>query len=262
MKFCSLFSGSSGNCLFIEDKGTRILVDAGKNGKQVELALNNIGETAKDLNGIVLTHEHSDHISAAGVLSRRYDLPLYATADTWGALEGNLGKLKDKNQVCFDKHVPFDIGSLNLTAFKTSHDAVDSVGFNITNGAKSIGIATDTGIITDDMQQYLNRCNLVVLESNHDINMLETGPYPYYLKQRIRGAWGHLSNERAAEYAKDLVLSGTDHLILAHLSEHNNLPVLAELETTNVLKKNLIKTGKDVILEVAYRNRVSQLHSL
>lgn len=263
MKFCSLFSGSSGNSLFIKNNNTRILCDAGKNGKQVELALNRIGETAKDLNAIILTHEHSDHVSAAGVLSRRYNIPIYANYDTWKKLhEQNIGKIKPENEIVFENRKPFYFPDLEVTSFLTSHDAACSVGFQISDGKNKMGIATDTGIVTEDMNEYLFGSKLVVLESNHDTSMLETGPYPYYLKERIKGAWGHLSNARAALYASELVKNGTERIVLAHLSEQNNMPFLAEQETANVFERDLIRTGKDVLLEVALRNENSQIHEI
>ncbi len=261
MEFCSLFSGSSGNSLFIKSKDTKILCDAGKNGKQVELALNRINETAKDLDAIIISHEHSDHVAAAGVLSRRYNIPIYANEETWQKLHANnIGKITSQNERIFEVYKPFNIKDFNINSFQTSHDAVNPVGFTVNDGHRKMGIATDTGIVTEDMNQYLKACCLVVLESNHDIHMLETGSYPYQLKQRIKSAWGHLSNERAAEFSKDLVFQGTERIVLAHLSRDNNIPFLAEQETLNVFERNSIKNGRDVLLEVARRDFNSHVH--
>lgn len=263
MEFCSLFSGSSGNCLFIKNKNTRILCDAGKNGKQVELALNQLGETAKDLNGIIITHEHTDHIAAAGVLSRRFNIPIYANLETWDQMHRqNIGKIKPENEIVIEDHDSFFFPDLEVKSFYTSHDAARSVGYQISDGKKKVGIATDTGIVTDDMNLYLPECDLVVLESNHDTSMLETGPYPYYLKERIKGAWGHLSNARAADFSSELVQSGVERIVLAHLSEQNNMPFLVQQETTNTLEKDKIRIGKDVLLEIALRNKVGKLHQI
>lgn len=262
MKFCSLYSGSSGNALFVGHLGTRLLIDAGKNGKQIEKQLFEINEEPENLTGILITHEHTDHIAGAGVLSRRYNIPVYANFNTWEKIGDKLGKIRPENRMIFENDVPFAPGDLKCLAFKTSHDAVDSVGFQITDGHSQICIATDTGIITDDIRMHLPGSDLVYLESNHDIAMLETGPYPFYLKQRIRGACGHLSNEDAAEYAVELVKCGTDQLILAHLSHENNMPMLAHQTAVRVLSENGIIPGKDVNLEVAPRGGHCQIHIL
>lgn len=264
MDFCSLFSGSSGNSLFIKNNNFRILCDAGKNGKRIEEALRQIDEDAAKLNAIIITHEHIDHIAAAGVLSRRYNIPIYANLDTWEAMlaQQKIGKIKPENQRVFETLNPFSFDELQIQPFNTSHDAACSVGFRIDDGKNSIGIATDTGIVTDGMQKNLLGCKLVVLESNHDTGMLETGNYPYYLKQRIKGVWGHLSNDRAGEFSVDLVKNGTEKLILAHLSHENNMPFLAEQATTNILNSHNIKTGVDLALEVAKRDLPSTLHRI
>ncbi len=264
IEFCSLFSGSSGNSLFVKSGSTRFLVDAGKNGRKVQKALAGIGQEAKDLDGILITHEHTDHISAAGVLSRRFDLPIYANGKTWEAIYNgrfNIGKLKPENIRLFEND-PFVLGDLQIKAFETSHDAAAPVGFTIDDGKSRLGIATDTGIITPGMKQELPGCKLVVLESNHDTGMLETGPYPYHLKRRIAGEFGHLDNQTSAGFACDLVRGGTEHIVLAHLSRENNLPYLCYQTAENVLSSQQIKVKSDVNLEIAGRDKLGQLHTL
>lgn len=264
MNFCSLFSGSSGNSLFVEHNNFRVLCDAGKNGKRVEEALRQIEEDAAKLNAILITHEHIDHIAAAGVLSRRYNIPIYANLDTWEVMlsQQKIGKIKPENQRVFESDKPFALGELLVRPFSTSHDAANPVGFKFDSGNKQLGVATDTGIITTDMQKHLLGCQLVVLESNHDTGMLETGSYPYYLKQRIKGVWGHLSNERAGEFSVDLVKNGAEHLVLAHLSHENNMPFLAKQATAGILNDNAISIDSDVSLEIASRDKVSKLYHL
>jgi len=262
MKFCSLYSGSSGNSLFVSCFGTSLLVDAGKNGKQIEKQLFEIGEDPHDLNGILITHEHSDHIAGAGVLSRRYHIPVYANFNTWEEIGDRIGKIAPENRIVFENRIPFTLGEMQCLAFKTSHDAADSVGFRLTDGRSRICIATDTGCVTDDLRENLPGSDLIYLESNHDIGMLETGAYPFYLKQRIKGARGHLSNDDAAAFAAELVRYGTDKLILAHLSSENNLPMLAHQTAVRVFAENEIVPGKDVSLEVAPRNMPGQIHLL
>lgn len=263
MKFCSLFSGSSGNSLFIEHNGTKILCDAGLTGKRVENALREIDVDPKDLNGIIITHEHVDHVNSAGILSRRHNIPLYANFPTWEALHNaSIGKIKPENEVTFENYVPFTIGDLQITAFRTSHDAACSVGFRIEDGTKQLGIATDTGIITPEMRDYLYGSELVVLESNHELDMLRKGPYPLRLKERIAGRFGHLSNDTAGEFAVDLVKNGTDKIVLAHLSRENNLPFIAKKTTTEILEQNSIKVDSDLKLDVAIRDSLGNIFEL
>lgn len=262
MKFCSLFSGSSGNSLFISEKNTRLLVDAGLSGKRIERALSDIDELPALLSGILVTHEHRDHIQAVGILSRRYDLPIYANAATWQQMAESLGKIAPKNQCLFETGKPFAIGDLAVEAFPTSHDAAEPVGFTFRNGRKSLAIATDTGIISPLVLEKLKTKDLVVIESNHDPSMLETGSYPYPLKQRIKGSRGHLSNEACADAVCQLVESGVDKVILAHLSRENNYPLLAYQTNARVLAEHGITPEKDLCLTVADRDAISNLYEL
>lgn len=263
MKFCSLFSGSSGNSLFIEHNGTRILCDAGYTGKRVENALREIGEEAKDLNAIIITHEHTDHVNSAGVLSRRYNIPLYANLPTWSALHSQkIGKIKPENELTFENNKSFTIGDLKITPFRTSHDAASSVGYTIESGNKKIGIATDTGIITPDMPEYLFGSDLVVLEANHELDMLQRGPYPLRLKERIAGSFGHLSNDTAGHFAADLIRNGTENIVLAHLSHENNLPHVARRTVTEVLGQYEIDADRDLNLDIAIRDSLGNMFKL
>lgn len=260
MKCCSLFSGSSGNSVFVSSADTKILIDAGKNGKQVGLALEKIGEEAKDLAGIFITHEHSDHIKAAGVLSRRFDLPVFANEKTWESMAADLGKIAEKNRQILTTGTPFAFQDLLIKPLSTSHDAADPCAYSITDGKKRMCLATDTGILTPDLLAELPGSDIVYLESNHDIGMLEAGYYPYYLKQRIRGVSGHLSNDDASAFAARLAAGGTSCIVLSHLSSDNNNPVLAYQSAEYALKDEGAIAGKDVILEVARRNDPGDIH--
>ncbi|AWW27797.1 MBL fold metallo-hydrolase [Acetobacterium carbinolicum] len=262
MKFCSLYSGSSGNSLFISNNNTKILIDAGLSGKRIQSAMDLIAEDLREIGGIMVTHEHSDHIHGVGVLSRRFDLPIYANEKTWEAMLKSLGKIAEHNIKIFDFEKPFDIQDLQIKAFKTSHDAADSAGFVIFDGKKRLGIATDSGIITPEMRGALSGCDLVVLESNHDVSMLEAGSYPFYLKQRIKSDFGHLSNETAGDLALALVQEGTKQLVLAHLSQENNYPLLAYETTARILSEAGIVLDKDVKLCVAKRSSASETINL
>ncbi|MEG1432499.1 MULTISPECIES: MBL fold metallo-hydrolase [Eubacterium] len=260
MKFCSLYSGSSGNSLFVAQGATRLLIDAGLSGKKIEQAMMEIDELPATLSGILVTHEHRDHIHGVGVLSRRYGLPVYANAQTWQGMAGDLGKMKDSNICLFATDVPFSIGDVQITAFPTSHDAAESVGFILDGGHGTMAVATDTGCTTAAMVESLRGHHLVVLESNHDPAMLETGPYPFPLKQRIRGDHGHLSNAAAGETVCELVDSGVPHIVLAHLSQENNYPVLAYQATELALTACGKVPGKDLTLEVAGRSQRSEIY--
>ena len=258
MKFCSLYSGSSGNSLFVSSNSTKVLIDAGLSGKRIQSALDIIAEDPQKIAGIMVTHEHSDHIHGVGVLSRRFDLPVYANQKTWEAMMKDLGKIAEHNVKIFDFEKPFIIQDLHIEAFKTSHDAADSAGFVISDGKKRLGIATDSGIITPEMRSALCGCDLVVLESNHDVSMLEAGSYPFYLKQRIKSDFGHLSNETAGDLALALVEKGTRRLVLAHLSQENNYPLLAYETTARILTAAGVVVDGDVTLCVAKRSSVSE----
>lgn len=261
MKFCSLYSGSSGNCLFVAHGATRLLVDAGLSGKKIEQGLASIDELPAQIDGILVTHEHRDHIHGVGVLSRRYDLPVYANAATWEAMAEDIGKIKGHNIRLFATGVPFDIGDLEIGTFSISHDAADPVGFTFDSGSHTIGIATDTGVVSSEVKAALSGRDLVVLESNHDTAMLETGPYPYYLKHRIASDVGHLSNDTAGDTAVALAESGVKQIVLAHLSHENNLPILAYQATQNFFKRAGISEG-DTRVAVARRHERSSLFEL
>lgn len=262
MKFCSLFSGSSGNSLFVKGGDTRLLIDAGLSGKRIEQALCAIDELPAQINGILVTHEHRDHIHGVGILSRRYNLPIYANFATWQRMKNELGKIADANIRVFETGHPFCIGDLKIEAFHTSHDAAESVGFIIDSGNRTMAVATDTGIVTQAMVEKLKGRDLVIVESNHDPSMLETGRYPYPLKQRIKGNKGHLSNEVCAETVSMLVESGVDKIVLAHLSKENNYPLLAYQTTALALKEKGVEPGVDLQLSVAERDKVSNLYHL
>ena len=256
-KFISLISGSSGNAALVTDGNTRLLVDCGTSGKKAAEALERVGEDIKSLDGVLVTHEHSDHIRGVGVLARRYKLPIYATAATHGAMTG-VGEIKDELRRFISADEAFEIGSMGIEPFSISHDAADPVGYSFyAEGEKRFTIATDTGCVDDRLMNKLRGSKSILLESNHDVDMLRFGPYPYSLQQRILGDMGHLSNVTAAKTALELVKSGTEHIMLGHLSEHNNLPEIALMETRNYLESAGVKVGEDVSLQVARRHDIT-----
>ncbi|RBP62060.1 phosphoribosyl 1,2-cyclic phosphodiesterase [Alkalibaculum bacchi] len=261
MKFCSLYSGSSGNCSYLEDGDTKILIDAGVSGKRIEENLKKIQVNPQELTGLFLSHDHIDHTKGAGVLSRRYNIPIYANGGTWNAASTCLGKIRSENRVVFASDKELILNGLSILPFSISHDAGEPVGFSITNGKNKISIVTDTGEINGSIMKRIENSDLAVIESNHDVDMLKAGPYPYPLKRRILGDKGHLSNEVAASAILELVEKGLRRVLLAHLSDENNFPELAFETTSSLLTKNKIKIQKDVTLEVASRFTPSTVFS-
>lgn len=263
MIFCPLFSGSSGNALFVQYRRTRLLIDAGKPGKAITEALRSIGVEPQTLNGILITHEHSDHISGAGVLARRYRLPVYATAATWRAMEKKLGPVPPELKVTFDKAQDFYLGQLGVVPFAIPHDAADPVGYRLYGGAMSIATATDLGQFTHRVRDALAGSSLVLLESNHDPDMLRANPhYPLALKQRILGNHGHLSNDACAEALVELASSGVKNVILGHLSGENNTPDLAMMTSESRVELEGIRLGEDLTLDLAWRDKVGNVYTL
>ncbi|MBA5851717.1 MBL fold metallo-hydrolase [Clostridium sp. cel8] len=256
MIFCPLFSGSSGNSTFIASDSTKILVDAGLAGKTIENGLLNIGEKPQDIDAILVTHEHTDHIKGVGILSRRYDIPIYANELTWKAMSKSIGKIKEHNiKIIYNNYV--QIKDFDITSYKISHDAADPRGYDIRNKNKSVCVATDLGFLSDEIKSHLNNANVILLESNHDVEMLKFGPYPYTLKRRILSKIGHLSNEDCGKAILDIANGKFKKIILGHLSKINNYPELAYKTVLNVLNKSGIKLNKDLSVFMAKRNMPS-----
>lgn len=262
VKFCSLFSGSSGNALFIGTEKTKLLIDAGLSGKRILEALCSIGENPAELSAILISHEHIDHVRGAGILSRKQDIPIYANESTWCAMECGLGPVKLENRVTFCTGKEFEIGDICIKPFSIPHDAAEPVGYSFFAQGKRITTATDIGHMNDDILSHIEGNDLLLLESNHDIEMLRVGPYPWHLKKRIMGDHGHLSNESCAEVIARLAEKGGKHFILGHLSNENNFPELAYQTTLNALNEKKIAVGCDVTLEVASRDRVGSVKIL
>ncbi|MFW6035436.1 MAG: MBL fold metallo-hydrolase [Halothermotrichaceae bacterium] len=260
LKVSVLASGSSGNSIYVSTENSSILVDAGLSGKKIEERMQKVNGCCQALDALLVTHEHIDHIKGVGVLSRRYDLPIYANDLTWAGAEKRLGKIKEKNCRIFKKE--FMVGDLGVTPFSISHDASDPVGYIINCGSKKIGIATDMGYITPDVKEMLKGLDLLVLESNHDLEMLMTGSYPWSLKNRINGEEGHLSNDAAAEILPELINSNFPSILLAHLSKDNNKPELAYITVKNNLEDKDFVIGEDLQLEYTYRHKPTKLYEV
>lgn len=245
-RFCPLFSSSSGNCVYIGNENTHILIDSGVSCAKISAALKNIGVSISDISAVFVTHEHSDHISGLAAVLKKSGATAYMSVGTAEAFRnsGLFGSIK-----IIDKEV--NLGSIKVERFKTSHDCDDSSGYRINCSQYSFAVCTDTGIINDDIRQHLKGCQLVMIESNHDVNMLTKGPYPFLLKQRILSDHGHLSNGACAEELPNLVASGTSRIILGHLSKHNNIPAAAKNSANAKLLSAGYTEGEDYIIYVA-----------
>ncbi|SHE51426.1 MULTISPECIES: MBL fold metallo-hydrolase [Caloramator] len=262
MDFCSLYSGSSGNSIYVGNERTKILVDAGLSGKKIQEGLLDIGVNPNEINAILITHEHDDHIKAAGILSRRFNIPIYANADTWSAMESQIGDVKEENIKVFSTYKPFEIGDITVIPFKIPHDASNPCGYSFIEKNKKISIATDIGHASREVKDNIKDSDLILLESNHDVEMLKVGPYPYYLKRRVLSDVGHLSNEDCGRTIVDILNSRIKRIILGHLSKTNNYPELAYRTVLSILESNGIRDGVDIDLDIAHRDRVGKYYSV
>lgn len=255
MKVCVLGSGSKGNCTYIEFGSTRILIDAGFSGKEIERRLAAINRSAEGLTAIFVTHEHNDHIAGVGVLSRRYGLPVFINNGTYQAAHRKLGKLTMLESFTTGEVVTVD--ELQVHPFSIVHDAADPVGFVIRTDKFCVGYCTDTGQITKLINYHLQSCSLLILEANHDPQMLKNGPYPIALKQRIQSKKGHLSNNEAVMFASRLAQGGLQNLVLAHISETNNHYDLVLSEA-----KKAFVGCRNMEMHLAFQNQPSPLISV
>ena len=263
MKFCSLYSGSSGNSIFVGSEKAKILIDAGLPGKKIDEALNSIGQNPSEIDGIFITHEHIDHIKGVGVLSRKYDIPIYAPHNTWVAMESTIGKIKSHNIKVMDRRSTVSIKDIEVKSFIIPHDAAAPVGYTINLNDKRASIATDFGTFTKEIYDNIKESEIILLESNYDPGMLDMGPYPYQLKQRIKGIEGHLSNDDCGKAIVEIVKNGLGKkIVLGHLSNTNNTPDLAEISVKSILSENNIKVGSDIYLSMANRHNPSEIIKL
>ena len=247
MRFAPLFSGSSGNSIYIGCGNTHILTDAGMSGSRITAELAKIGVTPDMLSGIIATHEHSDHIKGVGILSRKYDLPIYATEGTWQGMDKLIGAVSAKNRRVLTPEQDFYIGDLNVTPFATPHDANEPIGLSFACGCARFSIATDIGCVRAG---WLNHV------------LLKAGSYPYDLKRRILSNRGHLCNEDAGKCAAELARAGARHIILGHLSKENNFPELALRCCLDALRAQGVDPQTDVRVDVASRDGVTGIFGI
>ena len=261
MRLCSIASGSSGNCIYVGSDCAHVLIDAGISGRRVEAGLNSLELTGRDLDGILITHEHSDHIKGLGVIARKYGIPIYATVGNVDAMvrSGSLVKIPEGIFREIREDEPFLIKDLVVNPFTIPHDAAQPVGYRLECGEHSVGIATDLGKYNEYIIENLQNLDALLLEANHDIRMLQVGRYPYYLKQRIMGDRGHLSNENAGQLLCRLLHDNLKAVFLGHLSKENNYEELAyETVCSEVTMGDNPYKSKDFKIQVAKRDYISE----
>lgn len=259
VKFCPIASGSSGNSVFVGTEYTNILVDAGLTGKKIEERLSELNICAKNIDALFITHEHSDHIKGAGVLSRRFDIPVYATLGTWEAMSESIGDIFPKNKKYVYNGENCIINDVCIKPFEIPHDAAEPVGYSLFAEKYKFTIATDLGHITDTIKENIIDSDILLLEANHDLDMLINGSYPWPLKKRIMGDKGHISNDTAGALISEIMTGRLKHIFLGHLSDENNIPHLAYETVEKILTKNKIKLGTYLNMDLATRYSNSKM---
>jgi len=253
MKICSLSSGSKGNSLYIESEYARVLIDIGLSAQQIRQRLESIEVDPTEIDAIILTHAHRDHVRGAGVFSRQFQTPIYGHPDTLDEIT----YLFRKNEKTVPWYHPFQIKDLSFTPFPVSHDAIPTVGYLVSSGARVAALCTDLGVATPEVETHLRQADFLILESNHDPDMLINGPYPWDLKERIASRVGHLSNHDTGRLLKTLLNGRVEKVLLAHISEENNTPDLAR-ETV----LHYIGNGLEDLVDVIEQKKVSPLYIL
>ena len=261
MHLYSIASGSSGNCIYLGEEDGGILIDAGISRKRIVTGLERKGLSLDDIKAIFITHEHSDHISGLGPVLRKNPIPVYATADTVSAIweKTNMNNISPELFHSIRPEEEIEAGEMLVRPFSISHDAVDPVCYTVEKQGKRAAVATDMGCFDDTIIRVLGQCDSVLIEANHDINMLQVGPYPYSLKMRILGNKGHLSNTSCADLIKEILHKDLKHLVLGHLSRENNFPQLAYRTVLDELEKTETWGTLDTRLMVASRDEPTEL---
>ncbi|MGI6584985.1 MAG: MBL fold metallo-hydrolase [Lutisporaceae bacterium] len=260
IRICSLSSGSSGNCIFVGNESSGLLVDCGISGKETLKNLHSIGVCSNTIKAIVVTHEHSDHIRGVGIISRKLRIPIYANTNTWNVMGALIGTVKPENIKTFKVGEEFEIEGIGVKSYSIPHDAADPVGFSFYEGNNKVSIVTDLGYFSDTVKESISGSDMVLLESNHDIEMLMTGRYPFFLKRRILSEQGHLSNEAAGNAIYELLQTGVREVLLGHLSQENNFPELAYETVKGILKQNKVNVDTDIKLDLAPRKGISRFY--
>lgn len=241
MRFSVLASGSTGNAFYIEHAETKLLIDAGLSGKKMEELFRQINIDPTQLTGILVTHEHSDHVKGLGVMARRYHLPVYANEKTWRAMDSAIGELQTEQKFHFAANSVKSFGSIEVESFSVSHDAADPMFFNFRANDKKVTLITDLGYVSEKIKDAISGADAYIFESNHDISMLQMSSYPWNVKRRILSDYGHVSNEDCGLALSDVITDRTKRVYLAHLSRENNLKELARMSVDQVLRERGIE---------------------
>lgn len=261
LELCTLASGSSGNCLLVSDGATHILIDAGISCRRITTTLKSLGIAPKELSAVLVTHEHTDHVAGLATMSKQLAVPVYASKGTARQLCYRIPFL-DELVHTFVPGECFSLGAVNVETFPTPHDAAQSNGYALSAAGKKVAVVTDLGHITPEVSNGIRGAELVVAEANHDVEWLQSGSYPYFLKSRILGDCGHLSNEAGAELVWQAVEGGARTVVLAHLSRENNTPQRAYDVVRDTLERRGAQVGRDVTLDVAPRSEAGKRYQL
>ena len=248
MRFSVLASGSSGNAIYVENDEHSFLVDVGLSGKKMEQLFAKIDRDMKELSGILVTHEHSDHIKGLGVVARKHKIPIYANAQTWNAMDGLIGNIPTELRFHFDMETMKTFGGMDIQSFAVSHDAIDPMFYTFNQDGRKLVVITDTGYVSDRMKGHIAAADSYVFESNHDVSMLQMGKYPWSIKRRILSDVGHVSNEDAAVAMSEVIAEKPTQIYLAHLSKDNNMKDLARMSVTQTLQSCGVIAGEYVNL--------------
>ncbi|PZE19057.1 MBL fold metallo-hydrolase [Paenibacillus xerothermodurans] len=257
IRFSVLASGSTGNAMVVATEDTKVLVDAGLSAKKVDSLLKEKDISAADLDAILVTHEHADHIKGLGAIARKYDLPVYANEKTWDALDKQIGDIAEDKRCVMQTGEARDFGTLRVESYGISHDAAEPVGYCFYNEDQKLSLATDLGYMSEKVKEQIRDSDVMVLESNHDIEMLRVGRYPWNIKRRILSDLGHLSNEAAGIGLCDVMTSRTKRVYLAHLSRDHNMMDLARLTVNNMVEERLCEDDHRAELMDTYYDRAT-----
>ncbi|WP_100374308.1 MBL fold metallo-hydrolase [Bacillus sp. FJAT-45037] len=245
LRFSVLASGSTGNAVYVETNEKRLLIDAGLSGKKMDELFSEVGRNPKDLDGILVSHEHSDHIKGVGIFARKHKVPIYANEKTWAAMEGKIGTISTEQKFIFGTEEVKAFGNLDVESFGVSHDAAEPMFFCFHHEGKKLVLATDMGYVSERIKGTVKGANMYIFESNHDLNMLRMGRYPWNVKRRILSDVGHVCNEDAALALSEVITDQTSRIYLAHLSLDNNMKELARLTVEQVLKEQGMAVGEE-----------------
>lgn len=262
IKFCPLFSGSSGNSFYLQYKDTTVLIDAGLSKKKISYAIAQIEEDASSVDAILITHEHIDHTAGIGVMERGFNIPIYANLSTWKSMPSSVGSIRNENIRYFEAGKKFFIKDMEIMPFSIPHDAADPVGFSFYLDCKKVTCVTDIGHLTDTIIENVKGSDLLLMESNHDLDMLINGSYPWPLKRRIQSQYGHLCNKDCGEMIAKYIEYGLKSVVLGHLSAENNSPQLAYDTVKACIEKYGYEIGRDITLEIAKREGSNSVYIL